>query len=119
MAGNLATRVAEVLDREQAAIQKYSAQVDVASFGYQVRNVVQNGHIDLAKMLVGSEGTLGLVTEARFKLDPLPKAVGVVLLFFDRLDSAARAALDQQIASSRSTICSKDGSFFRCAMVAR
>ncbi len=94
LAGHLATRVAEVLDREQAAIQKYSPQVDVATFGYQVRNVVNNGRVDLAKMLVGSEGTLGLVTEAKFKLDPLPKAVGVVLLFFDRLDAAARAALE-------------------------
>ncbi|MFO1062668.1 MAG: FAD-linked oxidase C-terminal domain-containing protein [Pirellulales bacterium] len=44
--------------------------------------------------MCGSEGTLGIITEATLRLDPLPDVRGVVLLFFERLDSAAKAAIE-------------------------
>ncbi len=47
----------------------------------------------MAKLLVGSEGTLALITEATVRTQPLPAARGVALLFFDRLEAAASAAL--------------------------
>ncbi|HRF01163.1 MAG TPA: anaerobic glycerol-3-phosphate dehydrogenase subunit C, partial [Pirellulaceae bacterium] len=39
-------------------------------------------------------GTLALITEATLATSPLPQRRGVVLLFFSRLDTAARAAAD-------------------------
>ena len=48
--------------------------------------------VNLAKMMVGSEGTLGIVLEARLRLVPLPKAKAVmVILFADLLESLAAA----------------------------
>ncbi len=44
--------------------------------------------------MVGSEGTLGIITEATLRTQPLPRHVGVILLFFDRIEKAARAALE-------------------------
>ena len=48
--------------------------------------------VNLAKMMVGSEGTLGIVLDAKLRLVPLPKAKAVmVILFADLLESLAAA----------------------------
>ncbi|GAP62452.1 hypothetical protein ARMA_0875 [Ardenticatena maritima] len=44
---------------------------------------VQNGRLNLAEVLVGSEGTLAFVTEATLKLVPRPKARALAVLQFD------------------------------------
>ncbi len=46
---------------------------------------------DLTALLVGSEGTLGVVTEITLKLLPLPRHVGTALIAFRSVDDAARA----------------------------
>ena len=47
---------------------------------------------DLTKMMVGSEGTLGVVLEAKLKLVPLPKAKSVLAIQFASLLEALGAA---------------------------
>jgi FAD/FMN-containing dehydrogenase/Fe-S oxidoreductase len=48
--------------------------------------------VNLAKLMVGSEGTLGAVLEAKLKLVPLPKAKAVMVISFaDLLESLAAA----------------------------
>jgi glycolate oxidase len=47
--------------------------------------------IDLLPLMVGSEGTLGLVTEAWVRLTPLPESVETVLAAFTDSASATRA----------------------------
>ena len=46
---------------------------------------------DFTKFLVGSEGTLGIITEAILRLIPLPKERKVLLVFFDRLEDVGKA----------------------------
>ena len=45
---------------------------------------------------VGSEGTLALTTQATLRTVPIPKQRGVALLFFDRVEAAATAAIEAQ-----------------------
>ena len=47
---------------------------------------------DLTKLMVGSEGTLGVVTRAYLKLLPLPEARRTMLIEFLDIESAARTA---------------------------
>lgn len=49
---------------------------------------------DLLGLVVGSEGTLGVVTEAWVKLTPLPKAVETVLAAFKDVHGATRTVAD-------------------------
>ncbi|HYO23698.1 MAG TPA: anaerobic glycerol-3-phosphate dehydrogenase subunit C, partial [Lacipirellulaceae bacterium] len=62
--------------------------------GYRLHDLATPHGFDLARHLVGSEGTLALVTEARIGTVPLPGHVASVLLSFTSLDRAAAAAAE-------------------------
>jgi glycolate oxidase len=47
--------------------------------------------LDLTGLLVGSEGTLGIVTEAIVRLLPLPEAVRTTLALFESVEAASQA----------------------------
>ena len=47
--------------------------------------------VNLAKLMVGSEGTLGVVLEAKLRLVPLPKAKAVMVVGFHHLLESLRA----------------------------
>lgn len=70
---------------------------------------------DLTKLLVGSEGTLGVITEATVKLIPLPEAKRTMLALYDNL--AAAAATVTEILKNRilpATLEFMDDATIRC-----
>jgi glycolate oxidase len=46
---------------------------------------------DLTRLMVGSEGTLGIITEATLKLIPMPETKKTMLALYEDLESAARS----------------------------
>jgi glycolate oxidase len=56
---------------------------------------------DLTRLIVGSEGTLGIITKLLLKLIPVPETVGTMLAAFSEIDTAAKAVA--RIMSSRVT----------------
>ena len=91
---DLVRRLAELLGRERALIDEHWPKSWVNRAGYHLNDVLTGGQLDLARLLVGSEGTLGLITQATLRTVPIPKHRGIALLFFDKLESAAVAATD-------------------------
>jgi FAD/FMN-containing dehydrogenase/Fe-S oxidoreductase len=71
--------------------------------GYLLDGVLSTQHIDLPRVLVGSEGTLALFTEATLHTVPVPGSRSLVLLGFDSLEAAVRAA--QQAVPSGPAAC--------------
>jgi anaerobic glycerol-3-phosphate dehydrogenase C subunit len=94
----IAKRLTELIRREQAVIETHRPRAWVNRSGYQLHDVLQHDPLsqhdtlDLARVIVGSEGTLGLMTQATVKTSSVPKFVGQALLFFERLEPAALAA---------------------------
>jgi glycolate oxidase len=59
--------------------------------GKTVKNV--SGY-DLTRLMVGAEGTLGVITKAIIKLVPKPKAIRTALVIFDTIDQASRTVVE-------------------------
>ncbi len=92
--GELASRVGMLLQRHSALLLRPPWSDVARGCGYRVEKALDGDRVDLARLMCGAEGTLGIITEATLRLDKIPEVRGIVLLFFERLDSAAKAALD-------------------------
>ncbi|MEE4165626.1 MAG: FAD-binding oxidoreductase, partial [Desulfocapsaceae bacterium] len=61
------------------------------SCGYHVWDLIENGAIDLTPMLVGSEGTLALVSQAQLQLSTIPAKVLSGFVYLDDLGKVGEA----------------------------
>jgi FAD/FMN-containing dehydrogenase/Fe-S oxidoreductase len=77
--------------------------------GYDLAHIRDGDTIDPAAVLCGSEGTLGLIAEARLRVLPIPKAASLILIFYPDFQSALRDAREMAVlgATSVETIDSR------------
>ena len=88
---DLIERVQSLLEEYEPLIRQYQPALLRNSSGYMLRGIRQPGYLDMARMLVGSEGTLGLFTEATLFTMPLPQFRSAAFLMFPTLEQAVQA----------------------------
>lgn len=66
----------------------------ITTGGMKSRAIKNVSGLNLTKLFVGSEGTLGVITKARLRVWPKPKARGILMAVFPHLDDAPAAVLD-------------------------
>jgi FAD/FMN-containing dehydrogenase/Fe-S oxidoreductase len=91
-AQDIALAVAALLEQHADTVRQSRPRTPFNRCGYLLHDVLGPGHLDMARLLVGSEGTLALFTEATLRTVPLPGGRSAVLLGFESLDAALEAA---------------------------
>ncbi len=92
--GRIAQQVGLLLQQSSALLLRPPWSGVARGCGYRVEHVLDGDRVNLARLLAGAEGTLGIITEATLRTDEIPNVRGLLLLFFSRLEMAAKASVD-------------------------
>jgi FAD/FMN-containing dehydrogenase len=86
--GNIYKKVYELVDKNYEEIKNAQPKVSKDSTGYHLWNVWdrETGVFDLTRLITGSQGTLGLITDIKFRLVPAPKHSGTLVIFLRDTD---------------------------------
>jgi FAD/FMN-containing dehydrogenase/Fe-S oxidoreductase len=84
--------VKRIVDANRDEIQRRYPTIQRRVSGYNLDALVGQGDLHLGKLVVGSEGTLAIVTEAKMRLVPRPKATAVCVVHFDDLIESTEAS---------------------------
>jgi len=85
----LAHELHQLIIKNQALIRMSQPKTRFNRCGYLLEDLVTGSTISLHKAMIGSEGTLGFVTEATIATVPLPQERAVLLLGFTSVQEAA------------------------------
>lgn len=88
---DLLERLAALLEERQDDIRQHQPALLRNCCGYMLRHVHQKAFLDLPRLIVGSEGTLAMVTEATLHTLPLLEARGMTVLMFSSMAEALQA----------------------------
>jgi FAD/FMN-containing dehydrogenase len=86
--GNIYKRIFELIEKNYEAINAAKPNVSKDSTGYHLWNVWDHeaGIFDLTKLIVGAQGTLGLVTDIEFRLTEARSEEGLLVIFLKDID---------------------------------
>lgn len=94
-AGKLYEGISDLLKRYSKPLENEKPFAIKNSSGYDLWRIERDGGLDLTSLFVGSEGTLGFITEAKIRLCPLPGKTLGGLVYFDNIEKVGPAT--QQI----------------------
>lgn len=85
---NLYKQVYELIESKYEEIKAAKPKVSKDSTAYHIWDVWDRdtGIFDLNQIIIGSQGTLGMITDIHFKLVPAPKYSGTLVVFLRNID---------------------------------
>jgi len=92
--GDIYRAVHTLLKENSSLIERSKPKVSKNATGYNVWDVWKNETFDITKLIVGSQGTLGLVTDVTFRLVDAKELSGMVVIFLKDLKSLGQIIND-------------------------
>lgn len=92
--GEIYSRVSELIESHKSEIETKFPKVMRRVGGYNLDEFIHGYPWNLSKLIVGSEGTLATILEAKLNLVPLPKHKSVCVVHFDEVLDAIFAVED-------------------------
>jgi len=96
------TKIPEIINKYEKYLEPERPFVNKNSCGYYIWDLVTEDSFDLTPLLVGSEGTLALVSEATLQLSTIPEKSLSGFVYFDDLGNVGEAT--QQILEEGATM---------------
>ncbi|PYS56023.1 MAG: oxidoreductase [Acidobacteria bacterium] len=90
--GDLEGRIADIVRVHRDEIERRFPKIMRRVSGYNLDEFVRNGKFNLAKLVVGSEGTLAAVHQAKVRIEPRPPATALCVVHFAGIVDAIRAS---------------------------
>ncbi len=87
--GYLYRELFAILEKNKALIKQAKPNVSKNSAGYSLWNIWDGKTFDLTQLFIGSQGTLGLITEATLKVVKAKPHTGLTVVFLDDLKPLA------------------------------
>src|SRR6267142_1130930 len=78
--GGLEGRIAEIVHTHREEIDQRFPKIMRRVSGYNLDEFIRNGKFNLVKLMVGSEGTLATVHEAKVRIEPRPPATALCVV---------------------------------------
>ena len=99
LGGNVATNAGGLMAAKYGVTRDYILGLEVVLPDGEVmrtgtKTIKSSSGFDLTRLMVGSEGTLGIVTEITLKISPLPEKKTTAMATFDRLEDAGQAVTE-------------------------
>lgn len=113
--GELYEKLYHLIESNKEIIEKARPKVSKNSAGYYLWNVWNGVTFDLNKLLVGSQGTLGIITEAKLKLVPTEPVSRLFVIFLKDLSPLADL-VNEILPTSPESIESYDDASMRLAV---
>lgn len=113
--GDVYRRIAKLIDENEDELRHAKPKVHKNSSGYTLWNVKKDEIFDLNKLFVGSQGTLGIVTEITFKIVPVPKNSKLTAIFINDLSILGRL-VDEILELNPETVEAYDDKTMRLAV---
>ncbi len=87
--GEIYRKMKDLIEKNYEIIKQARPNVSKNSAGYYLWNVIHDNLFDLVKLIVGSQGTLALVTQAKLRLVPVKKHSKLLVVFLRDLNNLA------------------------------
>ncbi len=91
--GQIYREVTDILRSTAGDVEERFPKIMRRVGGYNFEQFTENSPFNLAKLIVGSEGTLATVTEAKLNLVPRPRATALLVAHFHELNEAMEATV--------------------------